>query len=129
MPQSFRAEVAFCVRPYKIFQYETEINNLLNPNTEIEELIRKKNEQVQSFLLKIKSFNHYFELLKEKEEEYSVGIITCLIIDEKFDLAIQKINEYRRNKISSGFRFGMKDYFDLAESFIIETKGTLKENT
>jgi len=55
--------------------------------------------------------------LMENEKSNCVGIITSLIEHGQIENALQKIDEYKKNKINSGFGFGSKDFFDLAKEY------------
>lgn len=118
MPLSFRAEAAFCVRKINFYEYNIEIEDVLNPEKEINDLLIEIDNKVSQKASEVKNISDFrLEMLKD-EETNSVGIITSYIEENKFTEALTKINEYRKKEYNSGFRFDDKDFYDLAEKFI-----------
>ena len=117
MPLSFRGEAAFCVRDINYFDYNIGIKDELNPEPEINSLLDTIKSKVISKCDSIKTLDDFrIEMLKE-EKYNTVGIITSFIEQGQFEKAMLKIKEYKMNKLSSGFGFGDKDFYDLAKDY------------
>jgi hypothetical protein len=126
MPLSFRAEAAFCVRELNWYEFKVDIKEELNPKPEIIELLQNIKEQVEIKSNKVKSLIDFRTEMLQKEKMNSVGIITSFIEQGEIDNALSKINEYKSNDFNSGFRFGDKDFYDLAKEYCI--KNNAKSN-
>ena len=116
-PLSFRAEAAFCVRELNCFRYKVDVKDEFNPDSEIIELLQTIKEKVGLKSSKIRSLTDFQTELMENEKLNCVGIITLLVEQGQIDNAIHKISEYKENKFNSEFRFGSKDFFDLAKEY------------
>jgi hypothetical protein len=114
MPLSFRGDAAFNVNGYQIFNFLLKIKDIDNPEKEINLLIDEINQKSESIVKKGVSVNSFLNILLKKNENY-VGIITCLMELKKYEQALVKIYEYKKNEVNSGYGFGDKDFFDLIE--------------
>ncbi len=117
MPLSFRAEAAFCVREINYYNYKIDINDELNPEIEIKEALNTIDKNVNDKTKRVKTLTDFQSEMLENEKLNSVGIITSLIEQRKFDDALGKINEYKKNNFNSGFNFENKDFYDLAKEY------------
>lgn len=122
MPQSFRAEAAFCVRATKISEFNKVIKFDLEPIEQLSKLVIQESKILSQVALKTDKIDDYLNLALTDEKMNSVGIVTGLILNGKYDDAINKMTEYRNNQILSGFKFGKYDYYDLAEEYINQMK-------
>ena len=121
MPLSFRGEAAFCVREINFYKFNIEIEDELKPENEIKKLLLNIDKEVHQISQKIKNTQDFRVEMMNDEEENSVGIITSLIEEQKFDEALKKIKEYKENEYNSGFGFGDDDFYDLAKKYIKKT--------
>lgn len=121
MPLSFRGEAAFCVRSINYFQYKIDIKDESNPKSEIHNLLKSIDEKIIQKANNIKTLADFRAEMLENEKSNSVGIITSFIEQEQFDNALSKIKEYKNQDFSSGFRFGDKDFYDLAKEYCKKT--------
>ena len=118
MPLSFRSEATFCVREINFYKFNIEIEDESKPEKEIIELLTIIDKNVNDKINSIKTSNDFRLEMLVDENTNSVGIITSLIEEHKFNEALQKIKEYRENEFNSGFCFGDDDFYDLAEKYI-----------
>ena len=118
MPQSFRGEAAFCVRATKLSEFSKEIDIANTPNKQLSNLLIDETDKLSDMAQQTKSIDDYLNISLADEKMNSVGIVTGLILSGKYDMANNKISEYRTKKIMSGFQFGDDDYYDLAEKYI-----------
>lgn len=117
MPLSFRGNAAFCVRVVNVMKYKIDNVDELTPDDKIIELLKEidfKSTQKASVIKTLDDF--HCELLSD-EKANSVGIVTALIELGQIDNALVKIKEYKANDFNSGFRFGDKDFYDLAKEY------------
>lgn len=142
-PLSFRAEAAFCVQDLNLFRYEINIADEANPQAEIEALLKTIMTKVNEKLEKIKvSPNIFYEEMMENEKDNGIGIVTFLIEQERFDEALIKIEEYKINKLKSGFGYAsvhtnnalkesgfiVKDFYDVAKEYCIKNHPSTSHN-
>lgn len=117
LPLSFRAEGAFTVRAYNYYEFDLRLQNSENPRQEIEILFDILEEKQNNIKKEISTTQHFLNLLENSELKVSVETIVCLVELEEYLKAIEKIEYYRKNNIPSGFGFGNKDFYELAEDF------------
>ena len=117
MPLSFRADAAFKVSSHPIYRFDVLLENGDNPENEIADLIENIDSEVINIRRKISTIEQFLDLLLKADNNPSVEILVCMIDQNEFEKAIEKIRFYRENQIKSGFRFGDKDFYDLAEEF------------
>ena len=123
MPLSFRGEAVFCVRRIQYFDFRVNINDPLNPETEITQLLKTINDNVLIKHSIIKTLDDFRTDMLKKEDYNTVGIITSFIEERQFEKALSKIAEYRANKFRCGFGFEGRDFYDLAEEYIKKNCG------
>ena len=117
MPISFRSDAAFCVRGLNFYEHKIYIEENLKPEKSITELLTLIDKSVAEKADKIWTLNDFKIEMFSNEKSNSVGIVTSLIEQEQSEDALLKIEEYKRRKISSGFGFGDKDFYDLAKEY------------
>jgi flagellar biosynthesis chaperone FliJ len=118
MPLSFRAEAAFKVTSHTIFEFDTIIDKFEKLEDEIKLLFSKIENEILNNATKVSSLEQYVELLDNQDKDESVAILTALLQLEQYNITLNKLESYRQKDVSSGFRFGKKDYYDLIESYI-----------
>ncbi len=117
LPLSFRGEAAFQVTADSIYEFDITIINEEIPNAEINQLLTNIENEIEKHKKEYPTVETFLEKQLANENIHSVRILTSLINLEKYEEAESKIKEYRKNDISSGYGFGKKDYYDLAEEF------------
>lgn len=117
MPLSFRGDAAFKVSSFSIHEFDIILTDFENPINEIKSLIETLDEKAIEVENKISTIEQFLTLLEESKFNNSVEIVTCLIELNEFEKALEKISYFRAEKISSGFIFGRKDFYDLAIEF------------
>ncbi len=119
LPLSFRAEGAFTFRAYNYYEFNLQLQDSENPRQEIETLIDTIEEKLNKITKEVSTTQHFLKLFEESALNACVEKIVCLVELEKYQKAIEKIEYYRKNDIPSGFMFGKKDFYDLAEDFCL----------
>jgi hypothetical protein len=117
MPLSFRGEAAFCVRGLSFFEHKIYLKDELKPETEINELLSLIDNVVSEKAKEIKTSTDFRITMLSNEKANTVGVITSFIEQGQFENALLKISDYKKQKISSGFGFGDKDFYDLAKDY------------
>ena len=117
MPFSFRGEAAFCVRPINYFHFNVVINDLFNPEPQVEQLLQKINFKVTEKSKAIRTIDDFRSDMLREEKSNTVGIVTSFIAQGQFKQALSKVKEYRANQFPSGFRFGKNEFYDLATEY------------
>jgi hypothetical protein len=117
MPLSFRGEAAFCVRGLSFYEHKILIADELNPESEIKELLLLTDRAVATKASEVKTLNDFRIEMLHDEKRNTVGVITSFIEQGQPDIALLKIAEYQEHKLSSGFGFGDKDFYDLAKEY------------
>ena len=113
-PLSFRGQAAFQVWGINFFHYNIYIEDQLNPDKEIVELLKNINDKVSEKINAIKTLADFQSDLLTDEERNSVGVITGYIEQGQIEIALAKIKEYKSKGYNPIFRFGDKDFYDLA---------------
>lgn len=119
-PLSFRSEAAFSISAINIWEYEKNISNEKDPGKEIIALFKEICKKADTKVKKTRTAKAFHKDLEKDEELNSAGIITSLIEQKKYNTALVKIKEYKKQDISSGFGFGNKDFYDLAKSHCLK---------
>jgi hypothetical protein len=128
MPLSFRGEAAFCVRGLSFYEHKILLADELNPESEINELLLLIDRAVTTKASEVKTLTDYRTEMLQNEKRNTVGVITFFIEQGQFDNALMKIAEYKEQKLSSGFGFGDKDFYDLATEYCFSAVGIPKSS-
>lgn len=117
-PLSFRADAAFKITSYNFFDFDITLKDFDDLEKEIIKLLSEIEKKIIDNTENINSIEKFLELSKIENQNNTVAILTTLIELERYDEAKKYIDFCRSNSISSGFGFGKKDYYDVAEDFI-----------
>jgi len=118
LPLSFRADAAFKITSYAFFDFDITLKSFDDLEKEVTKLLEEIENRIIAKMDTINSIEKFLELLKTKDQKNSVAILTTLIEIERYDEAKEYIYYCRDNSINSGFGFGKKDYYDVAEEYI-----------
>lgn len=117
MPLSFRGEAAFCVKGLSFFEQKVYVDKELRPENNINNLLPLIDKVVIEKANKIKTSDDFRTEMFSNEKANSVGKVTSFIEQGQYENAFLKIKEYKEQKISSGFGFGDRDFYDLANDY------------
>ena len=120
MPLSFRGEAAFCVSGLSFYEHKILLAEELNPESEINELLLLIDRAVTTKANEVKTLTDFRNEMLQNEKRNTVGVITSFIEQGQFNNALMKIAEHKEQKLSSGFGFGDKDFYDLAKEYCEE---------
>ena len=120
-PLSFRRSAAFCVDPTLLLKYTINIKDVINPHSELMDLLKSIEQKVEESIRRYLDTNDFLNLILVQDNKNSSAVLTSLIELKKYKEVISKVTEYKSSKVNPRFTFsfesGVKDYHDLAKEY------------
>jgi hypothetical protein len=120
-PLSFRINAAFQISSITFFKENFYIKDALNPQLEIENILKAVENVTSDKLNEIdRNQNIFLSELRKNEDDNCVEIVCYLIHTKQLENAKQEINKFKNNGFNPIFYFGESDlyFFDLALDYI-----------
>jgi hypothetical protein len=121
MPLSFRGNAAFVVSSKDVFDFKIKVvpDNLRDDIKNLFDKINFKVDELQITTNNLDDFVTYVEQHPSKRSEWfdSNLLIMTFIVQKKYDNALSLLDYAKKNRGMCSWRFGDKDFYDLATEY------------